>query len=232
MTHYAEIDSRIASLSTEFGESFARRKFGDEFVDDLPVITRGPRKGKKRGSICWEKVVKGGWNPIKNGEGVEARGIRFVSIKSEHDGTGDVLAWWNKHADRCVCSECLDFRNNVYRSPERLAKERFEDYLGLFWNVERIAERFEETVELLSGSLDERKKAVNSAFARNHKKEWRDLIQISVIYGDKAEFEEFGKSSKWRNHPEFKLLRESVKKSAPSAKEDVILAAKAVAEFT
>jgi len=99
----------------------------------------------------------------------------------------------------------------------------------LFWNVERIAERFEETVELLSGSLDEREKAYNSAFARNHKKEWRDLIKIRVVYGG---FEEFVKSSKWQNHPEFKQLRESVKKSAPSAKEDVISAAKAVAEFT
>lgn len=61
MTNYAQIDSRSAYLSTEFGEEIARKWFGDESVDALPRYTRGPRKGKIKGAVTWSKVVRGGW---------------------------------------------------------------------------------------------------------------------------------------------------------------------------
>jgi hypothetical protein len=61
MTSYAQIDSRTAYLSTDFGEEIARKWFGDESVDSLPRYTRGPRKGKIKGAVAWSKVVRGGW---------------------------------------------------------------------------------------------------------------------------------------------------------------------------
>lgn len=61
MTNYAQIDSRSAYLSTDFGEEIARKWFGDESVDSLPRYTRGPRKGKIKGAVTWSKVIRGGW---------------------------------------------------------------------------------------------------------------------------------------------------------------------------
>jgi len=58
---YAKTETKTASLAGEFGESFARRIFGDEAVDSLPRITRGPRKGKIKGYMGWKKCVVGGW---------------------------------------------------------------------------------------------------------------------------------------------------------------------------
>jgi hypothetical protein len=59
--NYAQIDSRSAFLSTDFGEEIARKWFGDESVNALPRYTRGPRKGKIKGAVTWSKIIRGGW---------------------------------------------------------------------------------------------------------------------------------------------------------------------------
>lgn len=55
---YAE---RQAWLGQEFGESFARKLFGDQIVNDLPRYVRGKNVGKFKAQIQWIKVEKGGW---------------------------------------------------------------------------------------------------------------------------------------------------------------------------
>ena len=61
MSHLAEFSSNHAWLSGDFGESMARRYFGDEIVDSMPRYVRGKRKGKLKGQIGWRKVTRGGW---------------------------------------------------------------------------------------------------------------------------------------------------------------------------
>lgn len=61
MTNYASITPRDAKLCTEFGEMIARKWFGDKLVDSLPTYSRGPRKGKIKGLVTWNKVNRGGW---------------------------------------------------------------------------------------------------------------------------------------------------------------------------
>lgn len=58
---FAKITVQDAWLSGEFGESYARKVFGNEVVDALPRYVRGKRAGKIKGKITWRKVEKGGW---------------------------------------------------------------------------------------------------------------------------------------------------------------------------
>lgn len=59
--NYATLEHRAARLSGDFGESFARRAFGDDVVDALPRFVRGKNAGKLKGEIEWIKVTRGGW---------------------------------------------------------------------------------------------------------------------------------------------------------------------------
>tara|TARA_R110002012_G_scaffold71819_1_gene183884 strand:+ start:178 stop:504 length:327 start_codon:yes stop_codon:yes gene_type:complete len=61
---YATLTSRTAKLSSEFGEEFARKKFGDDLIDSLPRYVKGKNKGKIKGIIKWLKCENGGW--VKN----------------------------------------------------------------------------------------------------------------------------------------------------------------------
>ncbi len=58
---YAVIEERSAWLSTEFGETLARKYFGDKVVDNMPRYVRGKRKGQIKGKMTWLKVESGGW---------------------------------------------------------------------------------------------------------------------------------------------------------------------------
>lgn len=61
MTNYARTEEKYSKLSTEFGETLARKWFGDEVVDEIPKYVRGEKKGKLKGYLKWIKVTKGGW---------------------------------------------------------------------------------------------------------------------------------------------------------------------------
>jgi hypothetical protein len=61
MTNYAQIEERSSFLFSDFGENLARQWFGNETVDALPKFQRGKHKGKPKGVLVWQKVVKGGW---------------------------------------------------------------------------------------------------------------------------------------------------------------------------
>lgn len=67
----AIIETKRTYLSSEFGESYARKIFGDDAINQIPRITRGERKGKLKGYITWDKVISGGMTRKKyilNGE--------------------------------------------------------------------------------------------------------------------------------------------------------------------
>lgn len=61
MVQRAKFEQKEAYLSSEFGESFARRTFGDEVVDSIPRYVRGKRAGQLKGVIRWCRCVEGGW---------------------------------------------------------------------------------------------------------------------------------------------------------------------------
>lgn len=80
MVQYASITRRDAFLSGEFGESYARKLFGDVAVSTLPHISRGKRKGAIKGQLIWEKCVVGGWHRCGAFSGVVTPGFVRADI--------------------------------------------------------------------------------------------------------------------------------------------------------
>ena len=58
---HAIFKRNAAWVGGEFGEQYARKKFGDAIVDALPVKKRGKYKGRFNASIEWVKVTRPGW---------------------------------------------------------------------------------------------------------------------------------------------------------------------------
>lgn len=79
--NYAEIDTKKASLDSEFGYSKAIEWFGEELVGSLPKYVRGPKKGMPKGFIVWKKVVRGGWVKTFGGGYVENRVNAIIERK-------------------------------------------------------------------------------------------------------------------------------------------------------
>jgi hypothetical protein len=69
MTNYADFTTRNADLSCEFGESFAAEWFSAEELDSLPRYVKGPKKGKRKGSVEWTRCTRGGWVRATYGRG-------------------------------------------------------------------------------------------------------------------------------------------------------------------
>lgn len=84
MTTYARIINRTSYLSTEFGESYARRLFGDYAVDQLPRYVKGKRKGLLKGLLCWSKAETGGWQRDP-GRVVKPNQLLRASIRDGHE---------------------------------------------------------------------------------------------------------------------------------------------------
>lgn len=61
MTQYAKFETRSAWLGNPFGESYARRIFGDAAIDALPRYSRGKSTGKLKAEIAWVRCTEGGW---------------------------------------------------------------------------------------------------------------------------------------------------------------------------
>jgi len=103
MANHAKFEARTAYLSDDFGESMARRYFGDELVDSMPRYVRGKRKGLLKGQIAWRKVAKGGFviTALNEGEGpsgyVERRVGKVIEARLQHCVWGeepdDVAVW-------------------------------------------------------------------------------------------------------------------------------------------
>jgi hypothetical protein len=83
MTQYAKFQTRSAWLGTEFGESYARKLFGDAAVDALPRYTRGKNVGKFKAEIAWVKCLQGGW--ISTGAAI--CGVPSGRVENRSDST-------------------------------------------------------------------------------------------------------------------------------------------------
>lgn len=114
MTYYARTETRSSWLSQEFGESYARRIFGDNLVDAMPRYVRGKREGQLKGKIEWIKVVRGGWvREGRDGQGhVERRSNSVIAarlILPEFRGPNTVLAIWERQVgDAYDLRDCDD----------------------------------------------------------------------------------------------------------------------------
>ena len=62
MTNYAKFTTRSAPLASEFGRDWATKLFGAAVLAQVPVFSRGPKKGLPKGCVCWVDVSIGGWN--------------------------------------------------------------------------------------------------------------------------------------------------------------------------
>ncbi len=93
----ASIEHKVAPLCGEWGYKVAVEKFGQALVDALPVYTRGPRKGKPKGALCWTKVGVGGWSREGGLGHVERPGVRDWRITLSPNSTYDhgVVARWH-----------------------------------------------------------------------------------------------------------------------------------------
>ena len=105
MSNYADIQTREAWLSSDFGEQMARRYFGDEAVDSMPRYVRGKHKGLLKGQIQWRKVESGGWVSDKsttNGRGyVENRRGKIIAAELVMPQWGEaptILLSWKSDA--------------------------------------------------------------------------------------------------------------------------------------
>lgn len=58
---------RFAALKDEFGLSYATKLFGEETIASLPVISRGPNKGKPKGYVIWLRTAEAGYHPNAGG---------------------------------------------------------------------------------------------------------------------------------------------------------------------
>lgn len=87
MTQYAKFETKSAWLGTEFGESYARKIFGDEIVDALPRGVRGKNKGKLKQTIGWVKVIEGGWVKTRY-DYMSEEGVGYVENRS-----GSTISW-------------------------------------------------------------------------------------------------------------------------------------------
>lgn len=80
MTQYAKFDVRSCWLGFEFGESYARKLFGDAAVDALPRYVRGKSAGKFKADITWVKCREGGW--ISTGPAYQEQAVGRVENRS------------------------------------------------------------------------------------------------------------------------------------------------------
>lgn len=142
MTQYARIESKTAALSSDFGQSFARRVFGDAIVDALPKVTRGKHKGGVSGSIDWKKCTVGGWRNEPGKSGVVRPGTFDVRMRvgaalyldPRSWMTEDCFARWNElgrpvwRPDEPISG--MEDRWGVTAARRERAKAEFEAHSG------------------------------------------------------------------------------------------------------
>jgi hypothetical protein len=101
----ADFFTRSAYLSSDFGESFARKYFGEEVLKDLPRYVRGKRKGLLKGKVAWTRCTRGGWVGHWGGAHEECGGhvehrvnqiIEVTLLKTEWREPDVIIKKWEK----------------------------------------------------------------------------------------------------------------------------------------
>ena len=79
---HAVFEHKQAWVGGEFGEKFARSRFGDDVVNALPLKKRGKYKGRINATIGWVKVATPGW--VSTGRYIESVGMAsgFVETRT------------------------------------------------------------------------------------------------------------------------------------------------------
>lgn len=77
MPRYADLDTKYATLSEDFGLNWATKLFGVEAITSLPTYQRGPKAGKPKAYVIWRKAATAGWcressEPVAIGQLVDA----------------------------------------------------------------------------------------------------------------------------------------------------------------
>lgn len=100
MTQRAQYETKVAPLSGDWGLRVATEKFGAELLATFPVYTRGPRKGKLKGALCWTACTVGGWsrNPPGGGRATVLRPGTYdwhLTLTPD-DANGSRVAEWDR----------------------------------------------------------------------------------------------------------------------------------------
>jgi len=129
----AQIETKKTYLSSDFGESYARKIFGDDLINQLPRITRGERKGKLKGYIVWDKVISGGMTSkkyVRNG-GYSYEPEKYLEVR--------------KNSVIYVAIWLLEYERNYHKyasgvKPDTLLLEKhlnlYNDFYKSLWNAD------------------------------------------------------------------------------------------------
>ena len=137
-TTHAQTETKSASLSTEFGLSYATRLFGQETIDSLPKITRGKNAGKPKGYVHWIKTTTPGYCVYVSGGAPAGMVVRAWIGAGAYSGQSDaVQARWLGRVQSVCGSRC-------YLGEEGRARKAAEDAA---YAADREAIRAEEAAE-------------------------------------------------------------------------------------
>jgi hypothetical protein len=78
----AKFEVKKSWLGTEFGESYARKLFGNDVVDTMPKYSKGKNIGKFKVELRWVKCTAGGWVKTGNRHETQSFAEGFVENKS------------------------------------------------------------------------------------------------------------------------------------------------------
>lgn len=128
--HLASIVVASAFLFTEFGESFARAKFGDAKIDTLPRYVRGKHAGKLKGLVRWWRVERGGWVREQGYMGESAghvenrvgKTIRAELCEAPWGAEPKPIAYWSLDDDRRTAELLERFRKYMASRDAREAE--------------------------------------------------------------------------------------------------------------
>jgi len=130
---YAQIETKKTYLSSDFGESYARKIFGDDLINQIPRITRGERIGKLKGYIIWDKVISGGMASKKY-----IRDGKYINESEKYLET-------RKNSVIYVAIWLPEYERNYYKyangkKPNTLLLEKhtnlYDNYYQSLWNAE------------------------------------------------------------------------------------------------
>lgn len=164
MTQVAKFKKNVAPIASEFGENLARKWFGDDAVDALPIYVKGEKKGQKKGWLTWEKCIEGGWvypDAFKEGFNV-TRGyvakpskIRYKAIEVDHQVVTSLTCQYDPEIDEQNIDELIEsVRTDLAKRTKHLeiVRERgdeMDEILGTVESFENDIRNMEKEIERL-----------------------------------------------------------------------------------
>lgn len=106
-TRHAQTEQKSAKLSDDWGYQYAVRLFGQEAIDSLPTLKRGPNQGKPAGYICWLKTTTPGYCAYLSGGAPAGMVVRAWIAAGPFSGQDDALqgTWCGRTETLCL-SRC------------------------------------------------------------------------------------------------------------------------------